>query len=78
MRINARIYDEGTVNVSAEDIVYALYELGAPENISEANRLITTCHSLIRGMDVTLLPRESRKIIAKALREQAERYEVTP
>lgn len=78
MKINAHIYEEVRVDISTEDITDALLEMGGPESSSQANKLISACYSLIQRMDVKLFTEGSRKLIANKLREQADRYEVTP
>lgn len=66
------------VEVSIDAITESLNAMRDPESTAQANKLINTCHSLIKRIDVTLLTPGSRKIISAALREQADRYEVTP
>lgn len=76
--VDVEICESVEVNISADQIVDALNEMDAPEGMAQANRLISTCYSLIKSMDVTLFTEDGRKLIASKLREQAERYEVTP
>ncbi len=79
MRVRAWIETEADVYVSAEQILAELPgESGEASTMQQVQSLLSRCHGCLKAVPDSLIKQltpEARRVIADALRLQAERYQ---